>query len=296
MKSPVINSLLIMCLSLSIANSPLMAKSPVWKISQGDEHIFLGGTIHVLSKSDYPLPTAFEVAFTSADKLFFEVDERSLKSPLAQKKFLPLLKYSDSRTLESEISPQVYTQLQRFLKNRHLPIDGFKKFTPAGITLTLTMIELQRLGVIDVGGESPGVDSYYSKRGHGEGKQVAALETLDDQIQFLMSINNEDGDQIIKSNLRDLAELESMWKNLLAAWRSGDLEKLEDIGIKPLLEFPRVLQILLIQRNNNWLTKIKPMFDTPEIEFVMVGALHLAGDYGLIKQLSNAGFKVEQLH
>jgi uncharacterized protein YbaP (TraB family) len=282
-------------LMLLMNSSQASAKAPVWKVSRGDDYLYLGGTIHVLSKKDYPLPKAFDVAFNSADELIFEIDERSLNSPSAQALFSPLLTYDDARTLESELSPSVYLLLRQFLEQRHLGIDAFNNFTPAGISLTLTMMELHRLGIIDPSGESPGVDSYYSKRGLAVGKQIAALETLQDQISFLMSLNNEDSDQIIRSNLRDLENLQSMWKDLLEAWRSGDLQQLEEIGIKPLLEFPRVLQVLLIQRNNNWLKKIKPMLASKEIEFVLVGALHMGGEFGLIRQLTDAGYTVEQL-
>ena len=39
------------------------ADTSVWKISKGNRHIYMGGTVHVLSKADYPLPASFEKAY-----------------------------------------------------------------------------------------------------------------------------------------------------------------------------------------------------------------------------------------
>jgi len=59
--------------------------------------------------------------------------------------------------------------------------------------------------------------------------------------------------------------------------------------------FPDMYKLLLTDRNNRWLIKIEEMFNSKEIEFVLVGALHLANDDGLIKSLDDAGYTIEQL-
>ena len=57
----------------------LNAQSSVWKISKGDASVYLGGTCHILRKSDYPLPKEFEQAYAEADSLVFEIDPASLE-------------------------------------------------------------------------------------------------------------------------------------------------------------------------------------------------------------------------
>ena len=37
--------------------------SSVWKAQKDGNTVYLGGTIHVLSKGDYPLPDAFDQAY-----------------------------------------------------------------------------------------------------------------------------------------------------------------------------------------------------------------------------------------
>ena len=65
----------------------LFAETSLWKISKGDTHLFIGGTIHVLSTADYPLPEEFESAYKKSEVIVFSpptlsksLDSRTLKN------------------------------------------------------------------------------------------------------------------------------------------------------------------------------------------------------------------------
>ena len=80
------------------------------------------------------------------------------------------------------------------------------------------------------------------------------------------------------------------------AWRRGNLAQLKAVGITPFKnEFPDIYQTLIVDRNNAWLPKIEAMVKSREVEFVLVGALHLAGDDGLLALLVARGYRVRQL-
>ena len=74
--------------------------------------VYLGGTIHLLRKSDFPLPAEFDQAYQKSDSLVFETDIRSLSSAELQREFITELSYKDSRTVKSEISPSLYEKLK----------------------------------------------------------------------------------------------------------------------------------------------------------------------------------------
>jgi uncharacterized protein YbaP (TraB family) len=57
-------------------------------------------------------------------------------------------------------------------------------------------------------------------------------------------------------------------------------------------DYPKVYQSLLVERNNNWLPKIERLIKQPEEKFILVGALHLIGEDGLLQQLKNRGYQV----
>ncbi|MFQ3190047.1 MAG: hypothetical protein ACI936_001177 [Paraglaciecola sp.] len=54
-------------------------------------------------------------------------------------------------------------------------------------------------------------------------------------------------------------------------------------------------QDLLVTRNINWLPKIVNMLSDQPIEFVLVGALHLAGPDSVLAKLKAKGYKIKKL-
>jgi uncharacterized protein YbaP (TraB family) len=64
----IIIAVVIACMS----SVSLYAETSVWKISNGDNVLYIGGTVHVLRASDYPLPDAFDTAFEKSDIMVFE--------------------------------------------------------------------------------------------------------------------------------------------------------------------------------------------------------------------------------
>jgi hypothetical protein len=60
-------------------------------------------------------------------------------------------------------------------------------------------------------------------------------------------------------------------------------------------DFPEIYQALLIDRNNTWIAQIEAMSKTAEVEFILVGALHLVGSDGLLSMLSSRGYQITQL-
>src|SRR5688572_27599184 len=50
------------------------AQSSIWKVTHGEDSLYVGGTVHLLRKSDFPLPVEFDVAVAAAEEIWFEVD------------------------------------------------------------------------------------------------------------------------------------------------------------------------------------------------------------------------------
>ena len=56
--------------------APAFADSPVWRVTKGDHVLFIGGTVHLLTQADYPLPDAFEQAYLAGIKRADEIRRR----------------------------------------------------------------------------------------------------------------------------------------------------------------------------------------------------------------------------
>jgi len=287
---------LVLTLSLLLSLNSY-AKSPVFKISnKGGDYVYIGGTIHLLSPNDYPLPLGFEQAFEDAKQVFFEVDSGDISSPETQAKMASVMMFQGGRTLESQLNKETYDALSAFLAERQLPISAFSRLTPAGVSLTLTLFELQRLGL---GNPENGVDHFYQlKTEKIKTKSEGFLETIDEQIGFLESLNQVDSNVLIKSSLEDLASLQASWEEGLRAWRDGDMAAMNIAlgGDKMKTQFPVIFKTLLTDRNNRWLGQITTMFETKDVELILVGAMHLVGEDGVIELLRQQGYAVEQLN
>ena len=83
---------------------------------------------------------------------------------------------------------------------------------------------------------------------------------------------------------------------MIKYWRSGESVKLDSLVNQPMKkESAKIYQSLVVDRNNNWIPKIKKYLQTSETEFVLVGAAHLIGEDGIVNQLKKQGFKVTKL-
>ncbi len=287
MKKQIISALAVTFLTLAL---PVSAKSPLWKVSKGDDHLFIGGTIHMLSKSDFPLPAEFEKIYKQSEQLVFETDMKKLQMPEVQLKMMKQISYQDGTTMKDHLKPETFKALSDHATKAGIPMLMINNFKPGMAATMLTVMELQKLGV-----DSEGVDSFYNNKATEDKKTLGKLETVDQQISFIAAMGEKNPDAFMMYTLRDLKELPKIFGEMKAAWKTGNTQKLTEIGIVPFKsEFPEIYQNLLVKRNNAWIPQIETMMKTKEIEMILVGALHLAGDDSVLAQLKKLGYSIEQ--
>jgi uncharacterized protein YbaP (TraB family) len=266
------------------------AESSVWKVHADSSHLYLGGSSHLLRESDYPLPGEFGLAFSNSAVLILEVDVEGLKDPAIQAQLLSKGQLQGT-TLDQVLSPGVYSALSNHCQQLGLPLTLFNGVKPAMVVLTLTVLELQRLGV-----STTGVDMYLADKAATLGKRQLSLETVDEQLNLILSMGEGSEDDFVMHSLREMKKTGTQMPELLDAWRSGDLETLETSFLEPMeVDYPELYQELVVDRNQAWLPQIESFLESAETEFVLVGALHLAGDDGLIAELKKRGHEVERV-
>lgn len=276
---------------LLVQSMPAQADSSVWRVTRGDSTLYLGGTVHLLRPSDYPLPTEFQTAYEQADEIVFETDLAAMSDLATQAQMLSRLTYSDDRTLMSVLSAETYSALEEYAASVGMPIMMMQKFKPGMVVTTLQVMEFQRMGFTP-----QGVDAYFNSRAIGDGKSLGALESIDDQIGFLAEMGAGNENEFIRMSLADLADTEETMEQMIAAWRSGDAENLAELFVADMRErAPELYESLLRGRNLNWLPQIESMLADANTEFVLVGAAHLVGEDGLLDLLTARGYEVIQL-
>lgn len=267
------------------------ADAPVWQIEKQANSIYLAGTIHLLSADDYPLPDAFERAYAGSEIIYLETDGAQLQSADFQQRMMQRLSYPEGESLTEHISEHTLQALQRYFSERGIPIERMLGFRAGMLTIIMTINELNRLGI-----RSAGVDEFYERRAREDGKRLGQLETAEAQLGFLANLGVGREDEVLQYQIDEMQRLPELWQQLMRNWRKGNLAALESITMADMRDrFPAMYEVLIRQRNTDWLPRIEAMFETPEVEMVLVGSLHLVGDDGLLAGLARRGYQVRQL-
>ncbi|MCC5863582.1 MAG: TraB/GumN family protein [Wenzhouxiangella sp.] len=144
------------------------------------------------------------------------------------------------------------------------------------------------------------MDLALSFRAAGMGKQVMALETLDEQLSFLTGLSEEAQIDMIRQAVVDFDRIPEMFEQLISTYLSGDLKALERLSFEQLDELdPEVrrhfYEVGLVERNQVMLERSRAYLADGGL-MIAVGALHLPGEHGLIQLLRNDGFSVEGVY
>jgi len=275
--------------SLLLINSAF-AQSSVWKASKDGRRIYIGGTVHLLREQDFPLPVAFETAYNNSSVLVFETDISKLETPDFQQKLIAQSFYPGDSTIENILSEETLMEVKKICADSGLPFPQLKKLRPSMLILTLVSLQYQKLGI-----SAPGVDVHFHKRGLEESRKILTLETAEEQISYLVSMGRGHEDEFVRHSLEDLKEVEDDLTGLIDAWQKGNVKE-NVIEIEKMKEdYPSLYETLLVSRNTEWLPKIEALFSTEEIEFVLVGNLHLHGPEGLLQLLYKKGYTIDQI-
>jgi hypothetical protein len=275
-------------LMLLYCSSVCVADTSVWVVSKGERQLFIGGTIHLLSKNDFPLPDEYDQAYEGSSNLVFETDIAAAASAFLQPTVQQQLVYLSDQTLQDDLGEEAYAALRDYCASRGIPMSVIDRLRPPMAAMTLTLFELKRIGV-----DAAGVDQHFYARAQADSKVIDYFETPDEQLRFIVNMGKGNEDALVMNMVADMSRLESMMSAMKAAWRAGDQLQLAQVAIEPLRsDYPDLYETMLVQRNVAWLSGIEEMLETPEVEFVLVGAAHLAGEHGILRQLQQRGYRI----
>lgn len=263
----------------------------VWKVSSRSGHVFIGGTFHLLTPADYPLPVEYDIAYRASQVVVLETDLQRLQDPAFQPALARAVSFEPGKDITQVLKPTTVKQLETYLATRGLALKDLASLKPGMFSMTLSVLELQRLGL--TGG---GVDEHFHQRATRDKKPLQWFETAEQQLGMIATMGEGYEDDLIISTLHDLENVQTMMTDMKKAWREGDSGKLEAVALTPSLkEYPKLMDSLLFTRNNQWMPVIERMIASPDTEFVLVGALHLVGERGLLAQLQKRGYQVAKV-
>ena len=260
-----------------------------YRISKGNEQHWLLGSIHAGKPSLYPLPDPVERAWQQSRALVMEVDMTHISQAQWQE-MGAITRLVDGKTLKDHLPMDLYRRTLIAAGQNGLTEAMLAPLRPWFAAITLTQAALERTGYR---GEF-GVDQHFAKRANDGGKPIVGLETLLEQLGYLASVGDNQT-LMLESTLDELPELEKGFAEVMAAWQNGDQATLINL-LKEEMAPPKLQawleQTLLAERNRNW---VKQWPGLPNESFIVVGALHLYGEQGLLVLLEQQGWRITPL-
>jgi uncharacterized protein len=274
------------CLALEAAPQHFL-----WKVtSSSGNQAYLVGSVHVLTKSFYPLATAIEEAFADSRTLVEEVDLDEMNNPITMMTLAGKAMLPQDRTLDQVVSAETFAAVRARADANGVPLMMIQRMKPWMAAVALTTAELTKAGF----DSNLGIDKHFYDRAKAAGMPRRALETVAYQFDRLDGLAESLQEESLKAMLADIDSQARNVESMATAWRQGDTAALEKLLHEGFRDAPAVAERLLYERNRNWIPHVETCLTDGARCFVVVGAAHLVGPNSLVQLLRERKLSVVQ--
>ncbi|MDH5834038.1 TraB/GumN family protein [Luteimonas kalidii] len=273
----------------------------LWKVSDDDNALYLLGSFHLLKPDDYPLSRDVDAAFADAEKVVFEIPPEELGSPALGMQMGQAALRTDGTGLDSELPAETRQALAEWLEANAAELQKLQMtpqtlqlFEPWFVGLMVAIVEMGKAGL----DPSLGLDSNLAQKAAQAGKPTGGLETGVQQIAFLDGMDRAEQLQFLQESLKTADEGRAEIDKLHAAWRQGDAEALwSGMAAEMRKQFPKLYHRINVERNDAWVPKLEAKLSAAGTDdtLVVVGALHLLGEDGVVEKLRAKGYEVQRI-
>jgi uncharacterized protein len=267
------------------------AEAPVWAIRGAHNTVYLAGSVHLLRSRDATLPAAFDRAYKDADALVMEIDLDDLDPSAAQSWMLQHGMIGDEKTLGDIIGKPRFAKVEQEGNRLGIPVEALQRLEPWLVAMTLAQLQYMKLGF----DPEQGVEKQLERKAQTDHKEITGLETLDEQLGLLANLSIADQAKFLDLTLEEMHEMEGETDTLLSAWRAGNAQKLASLLSDEYKVAPVLYRTLVADRNKRWMPQIEKLLKGDKDYLVIVGALHLVGNGGLLELTKARGYEAKQL-
>jgi uncharacterized protein len=260
------------------------AKHCLWRITNARAPFYLLGSVHALQRSDYDKAPAVEEAIKQSQLILFEIDpkeDQTFATKLGAAARLPR-----GEQIRGKISPKTYDYL------RKITINGMAEWQHLYPWATAMLLEYPSLRGVST---TYGVDNHVAQMARRYSKKTGGVETVDEHVHVFSDMHMIEGEVYLLQALVHAAEASPQFQLDVAAWKSGDTNRLYSMHAKRMKEAPTVWWRLLDRRNAKWIPRLEAAIKSGTPTLVVAGALHFSGPRSVIALLQKRGYKIEQL-
>jgi len=285
--------------AVSARGAQRFPKCCVWRVTNAKAPFYLVGSIHALSKKDYPLPAPYEIAVGDSRRFLFEFDPK--RHVEFEKKFEAAGKYPRGQDIRSKIDPGLLAWLRqnvmpvepdnrRARRERGANFESEFAYKPWWIAQHLVGPATYTKSSL-----SHGLDNYFVDRATREKKEIAGLESVDEHVAVMGGLSDRDSEFILRDTLDQPRNADKEFSQMYKAWRKGNTDALWAGDSRMRKQAPWIAARFVDNRNIKWIPRIEAELKTGKPTAIVAGALHFSGPNGVIKLLEKRGYKIEQL-
>lgn len=265
------------------ANAQKLDNSLLWKISGNGLKApsYLFGTVHLTC--DASLNKNVLSALDATQQLYLELD---MDDPNMMTQMMGGMVMKDGVTISSLLSPEDLKLVSEFIKsNTGMPLSMMDRYKPFLISAML----MPKMADCPVQSIEQSLMDVAKK----QNEETYGLETFVEQFEVFDAIPYKDQvEDLLKSAKDNMASDKAEYQKMMQMYNAQDLNALMKLMSESDNKTASHDDILLVNRNRNWIPTIeKTAREKPT--FFGVGAAHLGGENGVILLLRKKGYTVE---
>ncbi len=265
----------------------------LWALHGPANTVYIAGSMHMLKPEDATLADGLDQAYARAKRVVMEIDMDDLDQSAAAQWMMQHGSYSPEshKTLRAALGEERWKRIDAITQKSGLPLEAMNAIEPWVVGLTFSVLQMQSLGL----DTSLGVEEQLTARAKQDHKPITGLETIEQQLTLFDSLSDADQVRFLDLTVDETQNPKQQLEEMTAAWRRGDEAELSRELLQEYGKFPGLYDTLVKQRNLAWIPQIKALLTGKEDCLVVVGALHLVGERGVISLLQKDGLKPQRI-
>jgi uncharacterized protein len=266
-------------------------KNSLWVVTSTDTTHYFAGSVHVLKKEDHPFNEPILNAFKSSETIIVETDPYNADPEEMKRIAQTYHQYSDGNSLQTSVSNKTFELVTNKAAEFGLDLARLNQLKPWVVENIFTSLAFPVIGLE----HEYGLDKYFVDQAKETGKQVHTLEGVEDQYRFYDSIPLKAQEKDLINTLSSFEKVKANLEEIRRSWLFGDVEGMEALVLEYDRMLPEAHEILITQRNRNWLPQIRAYLQDQRSVLIAVGVTHLVGENGILRTLQKDGYTIEQL-
>ena len=259
----------------------------LWEVSGNGltKASYLFGTFHLLCKEDINFSPALKQAIIKSNEIYLELD---MDDPATLFGGIMLMNMKGGKKLKDLYNPEEYKRVTSYFKDSlKTPVGLFQGLKPGFL---VALLYPKMMPCSDVSS----VEEAIMQLAKAGGKEIKGLETMAFQASIFDSIPYEKQAQELLTAIDSMEKSKVYFSLMLSAYKNQRLDEIENIINNPEFGIETNQDILLVNRNKNWVAQLKDIMKKEPV-FIAVGAGHLPGKAGLVALLRAEGYVVRAL-